>query len=87
METRITTELVEFHRPFLLSHRSGPLPPGCYRVDTEEEMLDGLSFPAWRRTGMTITRHGLALGRLTQAHSITPAELATALTADGELQP
>lgn len=83
MESRVTTEVVEFHRPFLLSSRSGPLPAGRYRVDTEEEMLGGLSFPAWRRTSMTIARHGLASGRLVQAIAITPGELAAALASDG----
>jgi len=83
MESRTTTELVEFQHPFLLSTRSGPLPAGRYRVEIEEEMLDGLSFPAWRRTSMTIARHGLPSGRLVQALSITPLELATALAADG----
>ncbi len=78
----MTTEVVEFHRPFQLSPRSGPLPAGHYRVDTEEEMLAGLSFPAWRRTSMTIARHGLASGRLVQALAITPRELATALASD-----
>lgn len=87
MESRTTTELVEFNRPFLLSSRSGPLPAGCYRVETEEEMLDGISFPAWRRTSMTITRHGLTSGRLAQALSITPAELAAALAVDGKARP
>lgn len=83
MESRITTEVVEFRRPFRLSSRSGPLPAGHYRVETEEEMLTGISFPAWRRTSMTIARHGLASGRLVQALVITPAELAAALATDG----
>ncbi len=78
----MTTEVVEFHHPFLVSSRSGPLPAGRYRVDMEEEMLAGISFPAWRRTSMTIARHGLASGRLVQALPITPAELAAALATD-----
>ncbi|MEO3473210.1 hypothetical protein AAFN86_15175 [Roseomonas sp. CAU 1739] len=85
MESRTTTEVVEFQHPFRLSTRSGPLPAGRYRVETEEEMLTGLSFPAWRRTSMTIAPHGLASGRLVQALTITPAELATALAVDGRV--
>lgn len=79
----MTTEVVEFHHPFLVSSRTGPMPAGQYRVETEEEMLDCLSFPAWRRTSMTIARHGLASGRLVQALAITPAELAAALAERG----
>ena len=85
MESRTTTAVVEFHRPFRLSSRTGSLPAGRYRVDTEEEMLTGISFPAWRRTSMTIMRHDLGSGRLVQSLSITPAELAAALAADGRV--
>lgn len=84
MESRTTIEVVAFHHPFLVSSRSGPLPAGQYRVETEEEMLEGLSFSAWRRVSMTIARHGLASGRLVQAMAITPAEFAAALAATGE---
>ena len=85
MESRTTTEVVEFQRPFRLSSSTGPMPAGRYRVDTEEEMLAGISFPAWRRTSMTIMRHDLASGHLRQSLSITPAELAAALVADGKV--
>ena len=79
----MTTEVVELHHPFLVSSRTGPMPAGQYRVETEEEMLESLSFPVWRRTSMTIARHGLASGRLVQALAITPAELAAALADNG----
>lgn len=85
MESRTTTEVVEFLHPFRLSSRSGALPAGQYRVETEEEMLSGISFPVWRRTSMTIMRHGLASGRLVQALAITPTELAAALATDGRV--
>lgn len=85
MESRTTTEVVEVLRPFRLSSRSGALPAGRYRVETEEEMLPGISSPAWRRTSMTIMRHGLSSGRLAQARAITPAELAAALATDGQV--
>ena len=84
MESRTTTEVMAFDHPFLVSSRSGPLPAGQYRVETEEEMLESLSFPAWRRTSMTIARHGLASGRLVQALAITPAEFAAALAENGK---
>lgn len=87
MESRSTTELVEFRSPFLISARPNPLPAGRYRVHIEEEMLDGLSFPAWRRTSMTIAQQGPSSGRLLQAYSITPTELAVVLAADGAVRP
>lgn len=85
MESRITSEVVEILHPFRLSSSNAPLPAGRYRVDTEAEMLDGLSFAAWRRTSMTITQHCRAPGQLVQALSITPSELAAALAADGRI--
>lgn len=87
MESRSTTELVEFRYSFLISARPRPLPADCYRVHIEEEMLDGLSFPAWRRTSMKITQHGPSSGRLLQAYSITPIELEMLRAADGVVRP
>ena len=40
MESRTTTKLVTFRRPFELSCLEGPEPPGTYAIHTEEEMLD-----------------------------------------------
>jgi len=87
METRSRWEVVAFSHPFSISASWSPLPAGSYRVDTEEEMLVGLSFPAWRRTSMTLTQHGQSPGRLVQAHPITPIELAALRAADGAARP
>lgn len=85
MDARTRTGLVEFRHPFLLSARPGPMPAGRYRVVMEEERLPGISFPAWRRTRMTIARHGLASGRMPRGTPLTSAELVAALVADGEV--
>ncbi|MBR0658683.1 hypothetical protein [Neoroseomonas oryzicola] len=82
----MTNEIVEFRHPFRIAAHPAALPAGCYRVDTEQEMLDGLSFPAWRLTGMTISRHGLASGRVARPYSITPSELATVLATDAAMR-
>lgn len=85
MDTRTKTEVVEFRQPFLISTRSGLMPAGHYRIEIEEEMLLGISFPAWRRTRMTIARHGLASGRTPRGAPITSAELIAALAADEQV--
>jgi len=85
MDTRTKTEVVEFRHPFLISTRSGLMPAGHYQIEIEEEMLFGLSYPTWRRTRMTITRHGLASGRMPQGIPITSAELIAALAADEQV--
>ena len=54
MESRMTSETVEFHRPFRLQSQSGLMPAGRYTVQMEEEMVDGLSFAVWRRSNTTI---------------------------------
>ncbi len=51
---------VTFRRPFLLDGFDSPQPAGTNTVDTEEELLEALSFPAWKRvaTSMQITQGG-----------------------------
>ena len=80
MDNRITTQLVTFRRPFTLSGLGGIQPPGTYTVRTEEEMLDTLSFVAWRRIGCTIVLHqdGAA-----EYAPIDPQALREALLRDG----
>jgi len=71
-------ELV-FRRPFRLRGWAEFQPAGAYVVETEEELIEGLSFPAWRRVGTTLTR---ATGGLRQAIPIDPEELAALQAAD-----
>lgn len=84
MEARTRTETVTFRQPFRLASQPGVMPAGAYTIQVEEELIDGLSFPAWRRTIATLTRQGLAEGRLRQCWTIRPTELDAALAADGE---
>jgi hypothetical protein len=46
---RVTSATVTFNHPFLLDEIEGILPAGAYRVETEEETLDSVSFMAYRR--------------------------------------
>ena len=52
MKTSDTT--VTFHRPFCLKGVDRELPPADYRVTTEEELIEGLSFAAYRRVSTVI---------------------------------
>jgi len=87
MDVRTTTETIEFRGPFRLKSQPGLMPAGRYTVQVEEEMIDGISFSAWRRSCMTITRQGLPAGRLLQSWPVLPAELEAALAADGKAAP
>ena len=51
MDQRTTRSTVTFAHPFQLSGFDADLPAGDYEVVVEEELLQGLSFEAYRRTG------------------------------------
>jgi hypothetical protein len=54
MMTRTTNKTVTFHRPFWLNGVDRLLPPADYRVMTDEELIEGLSFPAYRKISTAI---------------------------------
>ena len=54
MTTRTTSKIVTFTRPFTLKGVDRILPPGEYRVVTDEELIEELSFPAYRRVATMI---------------------------------
>ena len=60
MPTRMLIRVVTFRRPFVLDGFERVEPAGTYTVDTEEESLDEVSFPVWKRlaTVMHITHDG-----------------------------
>jgi hypothetical protein len=54
MPTRTSSKTVIFSRPFSLKGVDRILPAGDYRVVTDEELIDGLSFPVYRRVSTVI---------------------------------
>ena len=46
---RATTMDIAFRHAFALKGLGNAVPPGTCRIDIEEEQIDGLSFPAYRR--------------------------------------
>jgi hypothetical protein len=84
MTLRSTERTLTFRRPFSLSAVDGPLPAGRYRVITEEEPLEGLSFVAWQRARTLLFLPADALpGKAREVVPIDPNELDAALAADG----
>jgi hypothetical protein len=49
MNTRSRRETVHFKHAFRIKGIDRLLPPGAYEVVTDEEMIEGLSFPSFRR--------------------------------------
>ena len=83
MQNRTRREDIVFRRPFALKGWAEPHPAGAYAVDTEEELIEGLSFPAYRGVSTTITRQATPAGALVEAIPVDPRELAKAHAADG----
>jgi hypothetical protein len=54
MSTRTTTKIVTFARPFTLKGVDRVLAAGNYRVVTDEELIEELSFPVYRRVSTMI---------------------------------
>jgi len=52
--TRTTDTIVRFAHPFSIEGVARSLPAGDYRVTTEEEEIEGLSFMAYRRISTSI---------------------------------
>ncbi|MBI5260639.1 MAG: hypothetical protein HY852_02330 [Bradyrhizobium sp.] len=60
MVTRSRRETIHFQHNFLLKGVDRLLPPGAYEVITDEEMIEGLSFPSYRRVATMIVVPGEA---------------------------
>jgi hypothetical protein len=54
MTTRSRRETVHFKHSFRIRGIDRLLPPGGYEVVTDEEMIEGLSFPSFRRVATMI---------------------------------
>ena len=54
MTIRTSCMTVAFKRPFALSGMDEMQPAGTYTIEIDEELLEGLSFPAYRRIATSI---------------------------------
>jgi len=81
MTIRTTEKSVTFHRPFCLKGVDRLLPPADYRVMTDEELIEGVSFPVYRRVATVIFVPGPS-GRGTEMVTIEPSDLQAAQDED-----
>jgi hypothetical protein len=77
MTIRSRRETVTFKHPFRIGGVDRLLPPGAYEVVTDEEMIEGLSFPAFRRVA-TMIMVPAAQNSATEMISIGSVELSDA---------
>jgi hypothetical protein len=83
MTMRTTSETVEFTRPFSLRGIDEIQPAGNYLVKTDEELIEGLSFIAYRRTLTTIVLPSLSRpSSKIEVVPIDPADLKAARERD-----
>ena len=81
--TRTTRTTVTFKKPFVLAGIDEEQPAGVYDIETDDERLEGLSFPAYRRVLTLIHLHPKTSNPgLTQSMRIDPDELQVALQRD-----
>lgn len=83
MELRTQRLSVTFSSEFFLHGFATAQPPGEYRIETDEEQIDGLTFVAFRRVATYIHLPAITTGRLAnQIVKIDPADLEVALAKD-----
>ena len=79
MTTRTSRKTVTFTHPFQLNGMDEVQPAGTYTVETDEELIEGLPFLSYRRTGtfilLPLRSNGSVPG---QVITIDPWELETA---------
>jgi hypothetical protein len=88
MTARTTKRTVTFAHPFKLEASGAEFPAGRYFIETDEELVDGPSFPVYRRTAtmMQLIANPLRPGS-TETAVIDPLQLEMALEADSARLP
>ena len=87
MITRTRRDSIVFRRSFRLAGIGRELPAGDYPLVTDEELIEGLSFPAYRRVStMMMVPAGSKLAALEMV-SVDPRDLEAAQVRDRETLP
>lgn len=82
MSTRTKRESVTFGRPFSLEGLGRNLPAGTYEVLTDEELIEGLSFPVYRRVSTMMFVPAESSSSAIEMLTIDPDDLARAIERD-----
>ena len=87
MTMRSRREMVHFRHPFRIKGIDRQLAPGAYEVITDEEMIEGLSFPSFRRVATMIMVPGAPPQRAAmEMISISAVDLSDAQRIDASRQ-
>ena len=83
MNSRSTRSAVTFAHPFRIAGYEDELPAGDYEVVVDEDLLEGVSFEAYRRTASYLLIGGKVGGRgSAEMRPIDPRDLDAALARD-----
>ena len=82
MITRTTRKTVKFSNPFSLKGVGRILPAGNYDVVTDEELIEGLSFPVYRRVATTMFVPTQSFQGSVEMLTVDPLNLAAAQDRD-----
>jgi hypothetical protein len=81
--TRTQRRTVEFRRAFLL--KGMILPPGKYDIVSDEELIEGLSFPVFRRVSTIIFVPAAAQASAVEMVAVDPRDLQAAQDRDATM--
>jgi hypothetical protein len=82
---RTNRKTLKFIHPFFLKGIDRTLPPGEYQVVTDEELIEGLSFPVYRRVStMIFVPSQFQPAASTEMVTVDPLDLQTALDQDAK---
>jgi hypothetical protein len=82
MNTRTRQKLLVFSHPFDLAGIGRTLPPGEYRIITDEELIEGLSFPVYRRVSTMMFVPGTSRAASVEMITVDPRDLQAAYDRD-----
>ena len=84
--TRTKRRTLTFKCPFTLKGVDHQLPPGDYELVTDEELIEGLSFPVYRRVASWIMAPAKGAATATEMVPIDPTEITVAHERDRALE-
>jgi hypothetical protein len=82
MSTRTTRKTVKFGNPVSLEGVGRVLPAGSYEVVTDEELIEGLSFPVYRRVATTMLVPTQSYQGSIEMRTVDPVDLVAAIDRD-----
>ena len=82
MLTRTHRKTVVFNGPFLLEGIGRLLPAGSYEIVTDEELIEGLSFPVYRRIATMMLAPAQSNHATVEMLTVDPIDLAAAIARD-----